>query len=256
MTGKKSENCEYKIEDKSKGSKVKQEKQQNKSNAANTNNVETPKNTHRAEQATDINLSAEHTFACCESQAGQTKTSAPYPASGSAKKGKNVKVSVLTDLTDNGAKVLEGNNEGNTATVLEYAQMLQRLQADFENYKKRIEKEKKDFAQYISAELVAKLLPVLDSFELALKNKGADEDFVKGIELIYSQFFGMLQKTGLQKIDALGKRFNPEQHEALLAAEDIKADGNIILEELQKGYMFNGIVIRTAKVKVSKPKDE
>ncbi|MBI4453386.1 nucleotide exchange factor GrpE [Candidatus Woesearchaeota archaeon] len=133
----------------------------------------------------------------------------------------------------------------------ELTELLQRLQAEFENYKKRVDKEKQEFCKLANAEFVSKLLPILDSFEMAFKTKDKEEDFIKGVELIYSQLFDVLEKQGLRPITALGRRFDPYFHEALLLQESDKED-NIVLEELQKGYMFNNKLIRTSKVKISK----
>ena len=134
--------------------------------------------------------------------------------------------------------------------VKDLTSTLQRLQADFENYKKRVEKEKSDFKQYATAELIKKLLPVLDNFELAFKNKD-DKEFKKGIELIYAQFLSVLEEQGLKPIMSEGEIFNPYLHEAMMQETSAKPAGTII-EEFQKGYMIGNKVIRHSKVKVSK----
>ncbi len=137
--------------------------------------------------------------------------------------------------------------------VQEYKESLQRLQADFENYKKRCEKETTSAIKYANAGLVKALLPVLDNFELALKNSKDAEKFIKGVEMIYAQLYSMLEDIGLRKIDAEGRNFDPYMHEVLLQEESEK-DG-IVLEELQKGYLLNDAVIRHTKVKVGKKKE-
>ena len=128
---------------------------------------------------------------------------------------------------------------------------LQRLQAEFENYKKRTDRDKEDFKCYSEAEMIKQILPIIDNFELALKNTGNHDEFVKGIELVYSQLFQMLEDKGVKKIECVGKRFDPHVHEALLSEESDKEEG-IILEELQKGFMIKDRVLRHAKVKVAK----
>ena len=128
--------------------------------------------------------------------------------------------------------------------------LLKRVQADFEHYKKRTEKEKADFVKYASAELVAKLLPVVDSFEQAIKNN-SDE----GIKFLCSQLGDVLSKQGLKKIECAGRLFDPFLHEAMMQEVSDKEEGTI-LEELQSGFMFNGAVIRHAKVKVAKNEDK
>ncbi|MBW3003111.1 nucleotide exchange factor GrpE [Candidatus Woesearchaeota archaeon] len=134
--------------------------------------------------------------------------------------------------------------------IAELTDTLQRLQAEFENYRKRIEKEKQDFAKMASKEVILKLLPILDNFELALKNKECNEEFVKGVELIFSELWQALSDEGLKKIEAKGK-FDPYTQEALLAEESDK-EQDTVLEVLQQGYSLNDNVIRHAKVKVAK----
>lgn len=137
------------------------------------------------------------------------------------------------------------------AKIKELTELLQRLQADFENYKKRIEKEKCDLAGYTACRLVSQFLPILDSFELALKNDKDHQKFVKGVELIYSQFYSLLEDLGLKPIEAADRKFDPYEHEVLLSEKSDKEE-DIVLEELQKGYRLGDVVIRHSKVKVSK----
>jgi molecular chaperone GrpE len=132
--------------------------------------------------------------------------------------------------------------------------LLKKVQADFENYKKRVEKEKKEFTQFASQELVKNILPLLDSFQLALANDKDNEEFKKGVELIYSQLWQILETEGLKPIDALGKQFDPYFHEALMQEESDKEEGTVI-EELQKGFMLKDNVIRPTKVKIAKKKE-
>ena len=139
--------------------------------------------------------------------------------------------------------------------IAELTETLQRLQAEFENYKKQIDKEKAEFVKYAKAELIYKILPLLDTFEIALKNTSDKEKFVKGMEIVYAQLFSTLESEGLKPIEALGKKFNPYFHEVMLKQRSDKEDG-IILEELQKGYMLNGKVLRHNKVKVSEKVNE
>ncbi len=131
---------------------------------------------------------------------------------------------------------------------------LQRLQADFENYKKQCDKEKREYKSIITSQFISQLLPVIDHFQLALKNTSNQKEFVKGIELIYSQLYGILEHYGMRPIDAAGKPFDPYKHEVLLQEESEKED--CVLEELQKGYMLNDKVLRLSKVKIGKKKKE
>lgn len=132
----------------------------------------------------------------------------------------------------------------------ELTETLQRLQADFENYRKRTEKENAEFRQYATKKLLTELLPILDNFEMALRV--VDDE---GFKLIYAQLFEIMERYGLQRIDALDKKYDPRFHEALLQ-EDSEKEPGTILEELQKGYIVGETVVRPARVKISTRKNE
>ena len=134
--------------------------------------------------------------------------------------------------------------------IEELTETLQRTQAEFENYKKRVDKDKAEFVKYAKGEIIQKILPTLDTFEIAFKSTSDKEKFVKGIEMVYAQLFSLLEAEGLKKIESDGKKFDPYLHEVMLKEKSDKEDG-IILEELQKGYMLNDKVLRHTKVKVS-----
>ena len=134
--------------------------------------------------------------------------------------------------------------------IEELTETLQRLQAEFENYKKRIDKEKEEFAKYAGALTIGKMLPVLDSFEIALKNTSDREKFVEGMKMIYAQFHSVLEAEGVRPIKAAGEKFDPYRHEVLMKEESDKPE-DTILEEFQKGYMLNDRVLRHSKVKIS-----
>ena len=142
-----------------------------------------------------------------------------------------------------------------TKKIQDLTSLSQRLQADFENYKKRVEKERPELCRFANAELVLKLLPILDSFELGLRNHENKEEFTKGVELIFAQLFDVLEGAGLRKIECKNKKFDPYFQEALIQQKSDGEEG-IILEELQKGYLFNNKLLRTAKVKISSKMDE
>ena len=127
---------------------------------------------------------------------------------------------------------------------------LQRVQAEFENYKKRTDNEKQEFMKFANSSLMFKLLPIIDNFDLALQNKCLNDDFIAGIAMIHEQMVKILEDIGLKKIDAKDKEFNPYLHEALLQEKSDK--DNIVLEELQKGYKLNDKVLRPVKVKIGK----
>ena len=143
-----------------------------------------------------------------------------------------------------------------TKKVNEYLDHLQRLQAEFDNYRKKAEQERQGIMKQANHGLIQKFLGILDSFESAFKNRKEDDEFAKGMKLVFLEIYLTLEKEGLKKIDCLGKKFDPKLHEVMLQEESKEEEGTII-EELQKGYMLNDRVIRFSKVKTSKGgKDE
>jgi molecular chaperone GrpE len=145
--------------------------------------------------------------------------------------------------------------------VQELTNLLKRVQADYENYKKRVEKDKDNFKEYSKSEVVKKILPVLDSLELSLKQSPSNQkekspehhESIKGFELIYSQLRSTLQDIGLQPIVCEGLPFDSNYHEVMLTQKcNLESEDEIIVEELQRGYMFSGKVIRASKVKINK----
>ncbi len=131
----------------------------------------------------------------------------------------------------------------------ELVSLLKRVQADFENYKKRIENEQVVRATYANSELVCKILPLLDSFEKGKQSKDS-KGLLKGFRLIHTQLLDMLKQEGLKPIKAIGERFDPLLHEILLK-EHSNQPKNTIIEELQKGYSFKERMLRPSKVKIS-----
>ena len=150
---------------------------------------------------------------------------------------------------------LNGNRAIDKEKIEELTETLQRLQAEFENYKKRVDKEKSEFVKYAKAELMQGLLPAIDTFEIALKSTKDNEKFVKGMEMVYAQFVSALRSEGLKPIEAIGKKFDPYLHEVMLKEKSDKDEG-IILEELQRGYMLNDRVLRHSKVKISEKSEK
>ncbi|MEO6323864.1 MAG: nucleotide exchange factor GrpE [Thermoanaerobaculia bacterium] len=130
---------------------------------------------------------------------------------------------------------------------------LLRKTADFENLKRRTEREKTDFFKFAMAETFRDLLPVVDNFERAIahSDNAAGEDFRAGIEMIERQFAEALKKFGLQEIAAQGQPFDPNVHEAVVREETSKAAPGTVLEVLQKGYVLNDRLLRPALVKVA-----
>src|SRR2546423_4944885 len=133
----------------------------------------------------------------------------------------------------------------------EYLTHLQRTQAEFDNYRKRMLRDQTAHLERATAGLIEQLLPVLDAFELALNSAGSDaERLRKGVELVYGELLGALEKAGLERIDAHGKPFDPEEHEAVMHVEDEEGEPGV-RDVVRSGYRFKGRVLRPAMVKVA-----
>ncbi len=132
-----------------------------------------------------------------------------------------------------------------------FAQLVRR-QADFENFRKRVEREKQEFRQKAEVELLTKLLPVLDGFERALASETENtDDYRKGVELIYKQFADILARAGLEKIDTFGQTFDPLVHHAIERVETTDYPDHQVLGELQPGYRYKNELVRPALVRVA-----
>jgi molecular chaperone GrpE len=123
--------------------------------------------------------------------------------------------------------------------------------ADYENFRKRAEREKQDFFRYALAGTMKDLLPVLDNFERALEHSEEDDDFHKGVSLIYKQLAESLQKAGLRAITESNVRFDPNIHEAVVREENSSVPSHTVVDVLQKGYFLNDRLLRPALVKVA-----
>ena len=127
---------------------------------------------------------------------------------------------------------------------------LLRSQAEFQNFRKRMERERFELFEYASTEAVRALLPVLDDFERALKVESIDTEYAGGIELIYQRFYDALKKLGLEPIVSQGQPFDPQIQHAVDMVETDEVPDHTILEEFQRGYNFKGRLLRPAMVKV------
>ena len=136
----------------------------------------------------------------------------------------------------------------------EHLDDLKRLKAEFENYRKRVLKEQTQLVERASQQLVERLMPVLDNFELALIAADRSKDYeslVRGVEIVYGELMDLLHKEGLQKIEAQGKPFDPTHHEAVLEVGGGPAEGDpVVAEVVRNGYTLKGRVLRPAMVKV------
>lgn len=141
----------------------------------------------------------------------------------------------------------EANSEEDEAVNTKYL----RLMADFQNYKRRVEKEKGDIYAYANEKLVSQLLDVIDNFERALLHDEADDSYVEGMKMIFKQLTGVLEKAGLEEINALGEDFDPNFHNAVMTEDNDDYDSGKVTEVMQKGYLLNKKVIRPSMVKVN-----
>jgi len=128
---------------------------------------------------------------------------------------------------------------------------LLRARAEFDNFRRRAERERSEYLQFASMDAVRSILPVLDDFERALQVETADKEYARGVELIYNRLSDILRRSGLEPIETAGKLFDPNIHEAVQRVETEDAEDQAILDVLQKGYNFKGKLLRPAWVKVA-----
>lgn len=144
------------------------------------------------------------------------------------------------------------DDEKDSSANNEYIEKYQRLMADFANYKQREEKAKADFKKFASSSLVEKILPVLDNFDRALKDKDPEDPFVKGVIMTRDELLKTLKNEGLEEIASDGEKFDHNLHHAVMTEANDTVEEDYIIETFQKGYTLNGRVLRPAMVKVSK----
>lgn len=158
------------------------------------------------------------------------------------------------DLPDEIKKELEEKD----AKIKSLEERILYLQADFENFKKMKVKERQDTLKFGNETLIKELLPVLDNLELALKHSETTEDYKgihDGVKLILSEFMKVLEKAGIKPVEAIGQKFDPNFHEALFQEEHEEMEPDIVVSELQRGYLLNDRLLRASRVGVSKKPD-
>jgi len=150
-----------------------------------------------------------------------------------------------------------GGTEAETAKLIseldDLRQTLLRRQADFDNYRKRIEKERTEDSKRATARVIEGLIPVIDGFEhaLAAHREKEYENYRKGFELIYKQLLDNVTKLGAERIDPVGKQFDPHSHQAMDRLETTDHEDGTVVQTFQPGYVFNGRVLRPAMVRVA-----
>ena len=135
--------------------------------------------------------------------------------------------------------------------VEELTDRLKRSMAEFDNYRKRTEKEKSSMYIIGARDIVEKMLPIVDNFERGLAQAPEDDPFAEGMKMIYKQMMTAFDEMGVKPIEAVGKEFDPNLHNAVMHVEDESVGENIVVEEFQKGYTYKDFVVRHSMVKVA-----
>ena len=137
--------------------------------------------------------------------------------------------------------------------IEELTDRVKRQMAEFENFRKRTEKEKSSMYEMGARDIIERILPVIDNFERGLQGvpeEEKDAPFVKGVEMVYKQMLTAFDEMGVKPIDAVGKEFDPNLHNAVMAVDDDSLESGTVAEEMQKGYMYKESVVRHSMVKV------
>ena len=159
-----------------------------------------------------------------------------------------------TDALEESGDTEEGKKEKKdkkTEQIEELTDRLQRSMAEFDNYRKRTEKEKAGMYVVGAKEVIEKILPVVDSFERGLASAQEGDAFAEGMQMVYKQLMTALSEMGVEPIETVGQTFDPNLHNAVMHVEDPEAGENVVVEELQKGYRYKDFVVRYSMVKVA-----
>lgn len=190
-----------------------------------------------AAEAENENLKAEH----AEAENGET-------SAGSESQEAETKE---TEKESKESEAKEARKDPKDAQIEELQDRLKRQMAEFDNFRKRTEKEKSSMYVIGAKDIIEKILPVVDNFERGLAQAPQDDPFADGMEKIYKQLTTTMEGMGVEPIEAVGKEFNPDFHNAVMHVEDESVGENIVVEELQKGYTYKGFVVRHSMVKVA-----
>ena len=191
---------------------------------------ETPENKEQASESTSESSECDEKEVKTEEKADSSEETKEKKFFGKKKEKKDKKDEKIEELTD----------------------QVKRQMAEFDNYRKRTEKEKASMYIIGAKDIVEKILPIVDNFERGLATaEGSEDPFVQGMEKIYKQFLTTLDEMGVKPIEAVGTEFNPDFHNAVMHVEDEEAGENIVVEEFQKGYMYKDFVVRHSMVKVA-----
>ena len=189
-----------------------------------------------------------------EAEAEETaadEAEAPETAEASESDAAEADAAAEAEAPDEDAAALKAQVESLTAALEEKDNRVKRLQADFENFRRRTSKEREELANVVTQDLLKSMLPILDNFDRAMAAEQKDnESFQKGVEMIYTQLHETLKNAGLELIDTAGQKFDPNFHQAVMRVENPDLEDDTIAQELQKGYIVKGRVIRPSMVQV------
>jgi molecular chaperone GrpE len=164
---------------------------------------------------------------------------------------REMKEAAQAAATDSDAGPADGGAAAVEQDLRDFKDRYLRTLADFENFRKRSEREKQDYFKYAMAGVIKDLLPVLDNFDRALEHAEEGDDIHKGVSLIYKQLFDVLRRHGLRIVEEANVRFDPNIHEAVITEEDPNVPSHTVVAVLQKGYFLHDRLLRPAMVKVA-----
>lgn len=184
-----------------------------------------------------------------EAEAAETEVEAE--AAEECSEGETEEAAEATEETKEKKSFFKKKKDKKDQQIEELTDRLKRSMAEFDNYRKRTEKEKSSMYVIGAKEIVEKMLPIVDNFERGLAQAAEGDAFADGMKMIYKQMMTTLEGLGVKAIEAVGQEFNPDFHNAVMHVEDETVGENIIVEELQKGYTYKDFVIRYSMVKVA-----
>lgn len=202
----------------------------------------------------DESIVEENTSCCSSEEEQQEEVSEETVDEAAAEEEKEESGESTAGGKKKSARALEIELKKSQEKVADLTDKYQRLMAEFENARKRTAKEQSRMYDVGAKEVLAKLLPVVDNFERgldALSDEEKEDAFAQGIEKIYQQLMAVFEEIGVKAMDAAGKEFDPEYHNAVMHVEDEELGENLVVEEFQKGYMYKDSVLRHSMVKVA-----
>lgn len=213
----------------------------------------------KTEAARDENLKGDNAADTCDADVENTETAAKTGNDESAENAQDVGEASSDDGQSDGENSTSKDSKAarkdpKDAQIEELQDKYRRQMAEFDNFRKRSEKEKSAMYEIGARDIIEKILPIVDNFERGLESISDEEKatpFAEGIDKIYKQFTKALEDMGVKPIEALGKEFNPDLHNAVMHVDDEEAGDSIIVEEFQKGYTYRDSVVRHSMVKVA-----